>query len=342
MAYKTYNEQLSGHLCYLRSHGLEVTELQIDSGWIRCHPIGISQGRGELAYISTTEKLNNGFLGIKTSLRGLNGPRKYSSYGQWPNGGEQLSAVVNSTDQASRSETDHSIYEQAARRAYGFWQNSSSVGFSDYLNRKGVGSYGIRFRSSEQYGNVAVIPMFDIEGRLWSYQLLNPDGTKRHPKEGRIEGLFHLLLRPFESEAIGIAESYATAATCMQLSGIPVACAFSCHNLSSVAWMLKSRYPNSKLIIFADNDRHLDRNQGLLMAQEVQKICNGSVCVAAPDFGDCRPSKEASDWNDFFCMHGEEKTREQILYAISKGSKPSDMEYMAANRDRVKKPCAIQ
>lgn len=141
--------------------------------------------------------------------------------------------------------------------------------------------------------------------------------------------LFHLLRKPFESEAIGIAESYATAATCMELSGIPVACAFNCHNLPSVALELRKQHPNRKLIIFADNDRHLDRNQGLLKAQEAKKICNGIVCVAEPDFGDCGPSKEASDWNDFLRMHGEKKTREKILYSISKGCKPSAMAYTA-------------
>ena len=79
----------------------------------------------------------------------------------------------------------------AARKAYGFWNYSSMQVRSEYLERKGVGYYGIRFRSGEKYGDVAIVPMVDEKRRISSYQILNSNGTKRQPKETRAEGLHH-------------------------------------------------------------------------------------------------------------------------------------------------------
>ena len=185
MAYKTYIEQIQEHLKELNDNRLFVSNLSLDSGkWIRCHSHEDFKGRGEYAYISDTESLNNGLLWIRTSFRGPNGLGNFKTYGLASCGNECIS-VVNAHSINLNTE-DH---ELAARKAYGFWNHSLIRGKSDYLDRKGVGYYGIRFRSSEQYGNVAVVPMFDEYGKLWSYQMLNPDGTKRHPKDARAEGV---------------------------------------------------------------------------------------------------------------------------------------------------------
>lgn len=320
MGYKTYNEQLAEHLTYLQSQGFDITELIVDSGWIRCHSIGVSQGRGEFAYISNTEKLNNGLLGIKTSFRSFNGFEKYSTYGQWPNGNEQPCSMQNHLFHTEIKDNSK-LHELAARKAYGFWNHSSNQGKSDYLDRKGIGHYGIRFRSSEQYGNVAVVPMFDMDDRLWSYQLLNPDGTKRFPKDCRTEGLFHKLKDPIKGKPIGIAESYVTAATCFELSGISIVCAFNASNLPAVTSSIHKMFPYSPLIIFADNDRHLESkggNLGVLKAQEAQKINQGMISLVIPCFDDFKPSKEASDWNDLVRLKGKNVAKSQIDFILSR------------------------
>jgi phosphate ABC transporter permease subunit PstA len=82
--------------------------------------------------------------------------------------------------------------------------------------------------------------MVDEHGRLWSYQLLNPNGTKRHPRDSRTEGLFHKLKEPMNGEPIGIAESYVTAATCFELIKFPIVTAFSSENLVAVTDIMLS------------------------------------------------------------------------------------------------------
>lgn len=240
-------------------------------------------------------------------------------YETLPNTNEDknLSFRLSSLKLVSEVQNDHEAF---ARKAYGFWQHSLSHGKSDYLIHKGVEAHNIRFRTS--HGNTAVIPMRDITGKLWSYQLLNADGSKLFQKGGRTAALFHCLANIINGKPFGIAESYVTAATCLELTSMPVVCAFGCHNLASVAKALNEKYPNSPIAIFADNDRHLEINQGLLRAQEAYECIHTSKVVIAPDFGDCPPDKSLSDWNDLMRLKGKKIVLQQLL-AHLKAVEPS-------------------
>lgn len=310
---KTFTDQLQDHLNFLRSHGLDVLKLVF--GQVkRCHSIGETQGRGEFAYCCSLNPMKKGYVGIVTWCRAPSGAKHtFKTYGLGQESGEvELSPSVTFHDDSKKAE----LQEQAARKAYGFWKSSSLSGLSCYLARKGVGSYGIRFRSSEKYGNVAVVPMLDDKGRLWCYQLLNPDGKKRMTKDARTKGLFHILQSFTNGQTVGIAESYVTAATCLELTGIPTVSAFSSDNLPETAKIIRKLYPESSVTIFADNDRHLvhrgNQNLGILKAQEAIDALGWRCFMAEPDFGDCEPSKELSDWNDLVRIKGFVFAKQQI------------------------------
>lgn len=175
-----------------------------------------------------------------------------------------------------------------------------------------------------EYGDVAVIPMIDSLGRLWNYQLLNPDGTKRQPKGARTEGLLHMVGNPVNGQLVGIAESYVTSASCFELTGIPTACAFSCQNLKNIAIIFKQRYLKSKLVIFADNDRHLEErgaaNQGFIKGQEAIYAIEGDGFLVTPDFGNSEACKGLSDWNDLIQLKGFEYAKAQVLEQLKKNA----------------------
>lgn len=304
MAYKSFTEQVSEHIHFLRKEGFEIEELKINEGFIRCHKIGNIKGRGELSYKATSHLMNNGLIGIATWCRNQEGSQSsYQTYGLNREDGELLPTMRKPVDRSNA--TDDEKYLDAAKKAYGFWQHSAVQGTSDYLMRKDVGSYGIRFRENN-YGRVAIVPLFDFEGRLWNYQLLNPDGTKRFAKNARTEGLFHCLTSLTDGKPFGVAESYATAATCYELTGIPMVCAFSCHNLPKVAEILRPLFSASPMIVFADNDRHLHENQGVLKANEAILKVPEKGLLAIPDFGDIPASKVATDWNDLVRLKGKD------------------------------------
>jgi putative DNA primase/helicase len=70
--------------------------------------------------------------------------------------------------------------EKAARIAEEAWQKCLPVGESEYLARKGVQSYGLRFTES---GSIA-IPLLDGFGRIHGLQFILPKGHKRRKKNG--------------------------------------------------------------------------------------------------------------------------------------------------------------
>jgi hypothetical protein len=69
MSYMTMKEQIRSHLNFLVSNGLDISELKINSGFIRCRSVGQDDGRGELSYKTTQSVLNNGMIGLATWCR---------------------------------------------------------------------------------------------------------------------------------------------------------------------------------------------------------------------------------------------------------------------------------
>lgn len=323
MPYKSYAEQIHEHIVFLQSKGFAVAELKVNTDFVRCRQAEKCQYRGELAYKTRTIKLNNGLTGVQTWYRGPQGESSnFQTYGLGPSENEEVVQLQPSV--APKQNIDTGKHDEAGRKAYGFWQYSATSGRSEYLERKKVGYYGIRFRSSAEYGDVAVIPMFDSLGRLWNYQLLNPDGTKRQPKDARTEGLFHMIGTPVNGQLIGIAESYVTSASCFELTGIPTACAFSSQNLKTIGVILEERHPKSRLIIFADNDRHLEArgamNQGIVKGQEAMYLLKSEATLVAPDFGDSKVDKGLSDWNDLINCKGFEHAKAQITEQLRRNT----------------------
>lgn len=315
MSYKSYIQQVKEHLLFLQSQKFAISELQVNMGFVRAVQSGFDQVRGELVYKTTCKTLDNGLTGLQTWFRGAGGvSNSFLTYGLGPCGEEKvrIEAAVTSNNMLKQQEQ----HEIAARKAYGFWNYSSTQGRSEYLERKGVGYYGIRFRSDEKYGDVAIVPMMDEKGRIWSYQILNSSGTKRQPKETRAEGLLHMIGKALDGAPIGMAESYVTAASCFELTGIPTACVFTCHNLKRIGMSIRRQHPNSTLVIFADNDSHLalrgGENQGRYKAEKAIEALSRNAVIVEPDFDNLNASKEYSDWNDLIRLRGFDNAKMQI------------------------------
>jgi phage/plasmid primase-like uncharacterized protein len=322
----TYEDQIREHIDFLRSNGLDITELNIftagqgNTEYVRCRALDETSGRGEYFYQTTGSFLNNGKYGLSTICRIPGGVRvaPFRTYGLPPFGNINQSQVNHSPfakpEIKISGNQENKSSDEAARKSQYLWNQANESGRSDYLERKGVGSYGIRFLENT-YGRVAIVPARDQTGSIRALEFLNPDGAKRFLTGSSWKGLFHMLRIPINGQIIGIAESYVTAATCLELSGIPVVCAFNAGNLPAVTKSINEIFPDSRLVIFADNDRHLESNGsnvGVLKAREAQKINQGMISLFVPDFGDLEPSKEASDWNDLVRLKGVDIVRIQI------------------------------
>ena len=179
-----------------------------------------------------------------------------------------------------------------------------------YLKNKGVEPFGLR---ENPYGTELLVPLQNKDGEIRSIQYIAEDGSKRFEKRGEKKGCFHLIGKLAEnSPPILVAEGYATAASLHQATGLPVAVAFDAGNLKPVAVALKEKFPNSTLIICADND-HSNKfgNIGLEKAQDAALAVNGKCII--PRFSADEMSKGLKDFNDLHKSQGLKKVQSQIV-----------------------------
>lgn len=309
MGYKTFDEQVESHIAFLRSKGLDVNDINLQGEFVRCNGLNQSSERGKFCYKTHQNKLQNGLLGLITWCRSEGADESiHKTYGFPPSDDRVIPPNNNHT-------SPNQLQLNAAKNAETFWNMSDCSGDSDYLRSKMVGYHNIRFRNND-YGRVAVIPLRDIYGKLWSYQLLNPDGSKRFPKECRTMGLHHSIGPLINGDPIGLAESYVVAATCHELLGISTVTAFYASNLLPVALCMRERYPGSVIIVFGDNDPHLNKNKGMLAAHSVQEQLGSHCRVAIPTFEGSHPHRECTDWNDLFVLKGAQVARKLMISAM--------------------------
>jgi hypothetical protein len=139
MSYMTMEEQIASHLTFLKNEQLTVDELLIDKGFVRCDIVGTSQSRGELCYQTKKTSLRNGLVGLATWLRSKGGEIKtYKTYGL---------SEARETREQDPVEIATTTGNEAIKNAQLFWHMSDQIGESEYLLKKGVGYYGIRFPS---------------------------------------------------------------------------------------------------------------------------------------------------------------------------------------------------
>jgi phage/plasmid primase-like uncharacterized protein len=161
-----------------------------------------------------------------------------------------------------------------------------------YLQRKGITPQpGVL---TDRAGRITVVPGIDADGKPWTMQTIDEDGTKRFARDSRKEGCFHAvggLPALAQAPALVISEGYATAASVSQALGFATVAAFDAGNLVHVAKALQTRFPDKPVIIAGDDDRHLElthgENRGRVKAQEAAAVTGGHLLlpVFAPGEG---------------------------------------------------------
>ena len=172
-----------------------------------------------------------------------------------------------------------------------------------YMQTKGIQShYGVYTDSEKQ---LTCIPATDCEGTLWTIQYIAEDGTKRFAKDSKKEGCFHVLgglAKLAETPVIVIAEGYATAATIKDATRLPaVVSAFDSGNLKPVAKALRDKFPNTPIIVAADDDKYLELTKGINpgkeKGREAEDAVNGFVIL--PTFAPGEQSSTPRQFSDF-------------------------------------------
>lgn len=205
--------------------------------------------------------------------------------------------------------------ERAAHMAGKAWRQYVPDGESDYLKRKGVESYGLRYAPSGN-GTVAV-PMMDPAGKIHGLQIVR--GKNRGSKLEKEywpagldkKGHYHLIGGTPRGVCL-VCEGYATGATLHAATGHAVAVAFDAGNLTPVAQVISKTYKQARILICADDDYRTTGNPGQAAAQTASATVGGAYVL--PIFSETRPEdkKGPTDFNDLHALEGLPVVRAQI------------------------------
>lgn len=188
-------------------------------------------------------------------------------------------------------------HKEEADKATIRWREASTSCMHPYLTLKGVQGYGVR-----QDGDVLLIPVRSIDGKLHSLQTIMPNSVKRF--RGRIKGCYHSIGKP--AGVLIVCEGYATGASIHEATGHAVAVAFNAGNVGPVATALHKKYAELTIVMAADDDWRTDGNPGLSAAKQAAMAVGGFIVV--PQFPADRPAK-ATDFNDLAALAGPDAVR---------------------------------
>jgi len=186
------------------------------------------------------------------------------------------------------------------------WTQAEQVDSHQYLADKGVRSYDLRVDRG-----ALLVPLYNIDGEMVNIQSISPNGDKYFTKGGQKKGCFYLL--GDVTDTLILCEGYSTGASIYEATKIAVAICFDAGNLMPVALDLSTQYPNAKILIAGDDDRHNEVNTGRIKARETATHVGGSVVF--PVF-DEHVKDNPTDFNDLHHLKDLKEVKKQIWKAI--------------------------
>ncbi|WP_080718349.1 DUF5906 domain-containing protein [Xenorhabdus bovienii] len=188
------------------------------------------------------------------------------------------------------------------------------AGQSPYLIAKGLQCPNQRLLPD----NSTVLALTTLDENVTGAQIIKPDGTKKLLSGSQKKGAFIAASALEEHpDTVIITEGYATALTVNPLYKGIVLAALDAGNLYSVAKAVRERWPDTKIIIAADNDWHssgeLDKtgkpknNVGKISAEKAALVVNGWISLPSTEY--------KADWDDYRQQYGVEIAK----HAFSQG-----------------------
>ena len=251
----------------------------------------------------------------------------------------------------------------AADLAHKTWAALSQTGDSEYLTRKRVQGFAVRYPkqslllvthedaeprceliggadlvrefwkipeeerpSSKQLRvGVAVVAMYGDDDKIKNLQILWKGGKKSFLKGARKQGCFSLLGKLDCDSPLVICEGYATAATIHEATGWPVVVAFDAGNLMPVCKIWRAKSGERQLIVAADDDHNTKGNPGATKGRSAAVAVGAALLL--PVFAGERP-EASSDFNDLQIAEGIDVVREQLLGYKSDPEPEPEQQYL--------------
>lgn len=219
----------------------------------------------------------------------------------------EMDIIAKRIDAARKEAAEAKAEKQAevADKSARFFDYLKDSGPTEYTHTKGITNLTGTKRDDQRN---LVIPMRDVDGKVWGYQRINQQGEKYFKTGQRVKGLFFLVGGELseELEHLYIAEGWATCASIHAATNQCVATCFNSGNLAEVVKAIKGKFPQLRFTVCADNDEH---GVGLEAAKRAAEVGQGEVLV--PD--------ELGDWNDMHMKYGLDFVAKSLEGAVDEG-----------------------
>ncbi|CAA6824413.1 MAG: DNA primase (EC [uncultured Sulfurovum sp.] len=304
----------------IESKGLLLDDEPIMDGKIHRVPVvGDKRGKKSGAYIGYMDGTPAGF--IQNYKMGSKDNWKAIGY-EFSNGLTQedydRQKALNQAKQLERENELNKVHEETALLSQSkFKEAKSSDDTHPYLVTKDVKNYGLKIDEK----NNLLMPLQDSEGKHWSNQKINVNfkGFEKHAKK---EGNFFIIGEQNldKTQEMIIVEGYSTGATIHEATGKTVIVAVDSGNLLAVTQALDTKYPNSTILLAADNDKRLELkgkiNVGYLKAFEAAR--NTGRNLTYPSFSNEEIKANHSDFNDLAKTKGLKEVKRIIENSLEK------------------------
>ena len=282
----------------------------LDGKWHRVATADDDRGQKTGAYRGDMN--GTPFLYWKDHRTGEEGTVIAKGYGDLSPAQRALAAQTAADNAARRiQETSEQHQARATELAEKLKTYTPATQQTGYQAAKGIaptpGSY------TDKKGEVTILPSVDIDGKQWTTQYIQADGSKKFAANARKTGTFHPVTG-FDSieqaPVVIIAEGYATAATIaantrpIEGQGSPaVLAAWDAGNLVHVAQAVRNKYPDKPIVIAGDDDlaqqNKSGKNPGRERAEEAARAVDGKAVFPTFASGEQQADpKHRSDFND--------------------------------------------
>lgn len=202
-------------------------------------------------------------------------------------------------------------HDKGAMAASFFWNTGDDVTTHQYLKAKAVKSYGLKLCTLGKYKNWLMVPGLNADGEIRTINYIHGDGAKRFEKGAEKKECFYEL--PGNDDRIILCEGYSTAATIRQAAGDTVVVCFDVGNLLPVAKVIREKYPETEIIIAADNDQFKPELGNIGLDTAIRAAIEIDAKIAVPEFKDT--STKPTDFNDLATLEGHQVVSDQIKAA---------------------------
>ncbi|CAG9236976.1 Riboflavin biosynthesis intermediates N-glycosidase (modular protein) [Paraburkholderia tropica] len=230
-------------------------------------------------------------------------------------------AALEAQKRAAARDVEHQDKARRLGARWGYLKPEPETG-KTYLERKQVPAIGVKFD-----GDKTVIPLRDVNRKIWSLQTLLPEKVQLDPegdpmdkllaKGAKKVGMMHTLGEIKPGEPIIVMEGYATAASVHLATGYTTVMAVDSGNLEPVVAAIKERYPTNPLFIGADDDRFPNK-QGLIdnagLKGAIEASAKHGVGILVPQFS---AEGKLTDFNDLHVKEGLGEVKRQIDEGIA-------------------------